>query len=142
MKRLLVFPTPILNLSATNPKVELPLAGVITLDRCVTDVQGATFVDKQTIICSTHDLSPDQCAWPTPQQLLQIQLDAPLDGSDREGTVTYLAQLPSGPPGRGQTEVEGCDYDSQTGDLRVVVAPRNPLGQLFVVAYRYRWRLR
>ena len=47
-----------------------------------------------------------------PQQLLQIQLDAPLDGSDREGTVTYLALLPSGPPGRGQTEVEGCDYDS------------------------------
>jgi hypothetical protein len=38
----------------------------------------------------------------------------------------------------GETEVEGCDYDHRTGDLRVVVLPKTPLGQLLVVVYRYR----
>ena len=33
---------------------------MIPMTRCVTDVQGATFVDKHSIICSTNDLSPDQ----------------------------------------------------------------------------------
>jgi hypothetical protein len=34
--------------------------------------------------------------------------------------------------------VEGCDYDQQTGDLRVVVVPKSPLGRLIVVVYQYR----
>jgi hypothetical protein len=96
------------------------------------------FIDDRTVVCSTDDLSPTECGWPAPQQLLQIELDAPLDGSDREGHVTWLGQLPSGPPGVGQSEVEGCDYDGQTGDLRVLVVPKAPLGQIVVVVYRYR----
>jgi hypothetical protein len=138
MQRLLVYPTPLLNPSAATPGAELPLAAVVKLDRPICNVQGAVFIDERTIICSTNDLSPAQCGWPVPQQLLQIELDAPLDGSSRQGTVTCLGQLPAGPPGVGESEVEGCDYDHQTGDLRVVVAPRNPLGELFVVVYRYR----
>lgn len=137
MQRLLVYPTPMLNPSAATPG-ELPLAAVVKLDRPVCNVQGAVFIDERTIVCSTNDLSPAQSGWPVPQQLLQIELDAPLDGSTRQGTVTCLGRLPGGPPGVGESEVEGCDYDHQTGDLRVVVAPRNPLGELFVVTYRYR----
>jgi hypothetical protein len=138
MQRLLVFPTPILNPSATKPGAGLPLAAVVNLDRCVRNVQGAVFVDERTIVCSSDDLSPARCGWPVPQQLLQIELDAPLDGSNRDGLVTCMGQLPGGPPGVGQPDVEGCDFDRRTGDLRVLVVPRNPLGQLLVVVYRYR----
>jgi hypothetical protein len=138
MQRLLVFPTPLLNPLAAAPGGDLPLAAAVKLDRCVRNIQGAVFIDERTIICSTDDLSPAQCGWPVPQQLLQIELDAPLDGNDRQGIVTCMGQLPSGPPGVGETEVEGCDYDHRTGDLRVVVLPKTPLGQLLVVVYRYR----
>lgn len=138
MDRLLVFPTPLLNPLADRPGADLPLAAVVRLDRCIRNVQGAAFVADQMIVCSTNDLSPDQCGWPVPQQLLQIELDAPLDGTDRAGTVTCVGQLPSGPPGVGEAEVEGCDYDPRTGALRVVVVPKNPIGQLVVVVYEYR----
>jgi hypothetical protein len=137
MRRLLVFPTPVLNPTAAGPGAGLPLAAVVELDRCVRNVQGAAFVDDRTIVCSTDDLTPAECGWPVPQQLLQIVLDAPLDGSDRQGTVNCLGQLPSGPPGVGATEVEGCDYDHQTGVLRVLVVPKTPLGELLVITYRY-----
>jgi hypothetical protein len=49
-----------------------------------------------------------------------------------------MGQLPGGLPGVGHPEVQGCDYDHRTGDLRVVVVPRTPIGQLLVVVYRYR----
>ncbi len=138
MQRLLVYPTPLLNPSATAAGADLPLAAVVKLDRCVRNVQGAAFIDDRTIVCSSDDLSPSECGWPAPQQLLQVELDAPLDGSDRQGTVTFLGQVSSGPPGFGSSEVQGCDYDHQTGFLRVVVVPKNPLGQLIVVVERYR----
>jgi hypothetical protein len=138
MRRILVYPTPVLNPTATGPGADLPLAAVVKLDRCVRNGQGAAFLDDRTVICSTDDLTPAECRWPVPQQLLQIELDAPLDGSDRRGTVTCLGQLPGGPPGVGATEVEGCDYDPRTGDLRVVVVPKTPLGKIVVVTYRYR----
>jgi hypothetical protein len=138
MHRLLVYPTPVFNPMATVSGADLPLAAVVKLDRCVRNVQGAVFIDDRTIVCSTDDLSPTQCGWPVSQQLLQVELDAPLDGSDREGVVTCMGQLPGGPPGVGETEVEGCDYDHQTGDLRVVVVPRTPLGEILVVVYRFR----
>jgi hypothetical protein len=138
MRRLLVYPTPMLNPSAPKSGAALPRAAVVELDRCVRNVQGAVFVDERTIVCSSDDLSPTECGWPVPQQLLQIELDAPLDGSDRTGVVSCLGQLPGGPPGVGQSEVEGCDYDHRTGDLRVLVIPRTPIGQLLVVVYRYR----
>jgi hypothetical protein len=137
MRRLLVYPTPMLNPLAPAPGANLPLAAVVRLDRCVRNVQGAVFIDDRVIVCSTNDLSPAECEWPVPQQLLQIKLDARLDGSDREGTVTCIGRLSGGPPGVGDSEVEGCDYDHQ-GDLRVLVVPKNPLGQLLVVVYRYR----
>ncbi len=140
MRRLLVYPTPMLNPQAPAPGGHLPLAAVVKLDRCVRNVQGAAFIDDRTIVCSTDDLSPATCGWPVPQQLLQIKLDAPLDGSDREGTVTCIGHLSSGPPGLGVSEVEGCDYDDQAGDLRVLIVPKNPLGLLLVVTYRFRWQ--
>jgi hypothetical protein len=137
MRRFLVFPAPVLN-QTIAAGAELPLAAVVKLDQCVRNVQGAVFIDDRTIVCSTDDLLPAQCGWPVPQQILQIELDAQLDGSDREGHVTCLVQVPGGPPGVGESEVEGCDYDRQTGDLRVVLVPKPPLGQIFVVVYRYR----
>ncbi len=138
MNRLLVYPTPVLNPLATEPAAGVPLAASVNLNRCVRNVQGAAFIDDRTIVCSTDDLSPGQCGWPVPQQLLQIELDAPLDGSDRKGTVTCLGEVPRGPLGVGETEVEGCDYDRQTGDFRVLVVPKIPIGELLVVIYRYR----
>jgi hypothetical protein len=96
------------------------------------------FLDERTIVCATDDLEPTECGWPVPQQLLQIELDGPLDGADREGVVTCLGQLPAGPPGARASEVEGCDYDHRSGDLRLVVIPWAPVGWLVVVVYRYR----
>jgi hypothetical protein len=43
MNRLLVFPMPVLNPQARDPKADLPLVGQITLDRPVNNLQGCVF---------------------------------------------------------------------------------------------------
>jgi hypothetical protein len=135
MTRLLMFPTPILNSSIPAGGGTLALAGMITLDRKVRSVQGATFLDATRLLCSTNDLGTD--LWPTPRQLLQIELAAPLSGTAMTAAVTYLGELPTESICPGTFEVEGIDYDPKSGDLRVNVVPPNVCG-LFTATYRYR----
>lgn len=129
--RFLIFPVP-----APDASSDLPLAGQLHLDHPVRNVQGATWVDPRTLLCSTDDPGTD--LWPVARQLLQVELDAPLDGRDANGRVTCLGALPLESRCSGTFEVEGIDYDQATGDLRVVVIPPPPCGWLWVTVYRFR----
>jgi hypothetical protein len=133
--RLLVFATPILNSATPQAGGPLPLAAMITLDRPVRNVQGATFVDDTTLLCSTDD--PDTDLWPTPRQLLQIELAGPLTGSAATAQVTSYGELPTESLCPGTFEVEGIDYDRIHGDLRVDVVPPLPCGVVTTI-YRFR----
>lgn len=134
MRRLLIFPTPALNPTATPD--DLPLAGTIELDHAIRNVQGAVFVDPTTLLCSTND--PDADLWPVARQLLQVELPRPLDGRPTTGRVTCLGPLPLESRCRGSFEVEGIDYDETSGELRVVVIPPQPCKQVSVAVYTYR----
>jgi hypothetical protein len=134
MQRLLIFPTPMLNAAAAT--TDLSLAATVDLDRAVRNVQGAAFLDDTTLVCSTDDPGTD--LWPVRQQLLQIDLDRPLDGRTVGGTVTCLGPLGVQSRCQGTFEVEGVDYDDLTGDLRVVVIPPSPCKRLRVAVYTYR----
>jgi hypothetical protein len=135
MTRILTFPTPILNASTPQSGGTLALAGMITLDHKVRNVQGATFFSATRLLCSTNDLATD--LWPTPRQLLQIDLAGPLTGAATTGQVTYVGELPTESLCPGTFEVEGIDYDPASGDLRVNVIPPS-ICSLFVTTYRYR----
>jgi hypothetical protein len=135
MRRILVFPTPILNPRAAGGGGALPLAATIDLDRGVRNVQGATFLNDTRLVCSTDDPGTD--LWPTPRQLLQIDLSEQLGQKTVEGHVTSFGQLPSTSLCPGDVEVEGLDYDVTTGDLRVVVVPPSVCGLLALV-HRFR----
>jgi hypothetical protein len=135
MTRLLMFPAPILNPDTPRLGGALDLAAMITLDHKVRNVQGAVFVNPTRLLCSSNDLASD--LWPTPRQLLQIDLSGPLTGAATTASVTYLGQLPTESVCPGTFEVEGIDYDPATGDLRVNVVPPNVCG-LFTTIYRYR----
>jgi hypothetical protein len=135
MSRILVFPAPVLNRSAPLPGGALARVGSIELDRPVRNVQGATFLDDTRLLCSTDDPAAD--LWPTPRQLLHVDLAGPLDGRSIEGRVTSLGPLPTASLCPGEAEVEGLDYDVTSGDLRVVVVPPGWCS-LLVVIQRFR----
>jgi hypothetical protein len=135
MTRLLMFPAPILNPSTPKTGGALDLAAMITLDHKVRNVQGAVFFDDTRLLCSSNDLESD--LWPTPRQLLQIDLSGPLTGAATTASVTYLGPLPTESLCPGTFEVEGLDYDRAGGDLRVNVVPPSPCS-LFTTIYRYR----
>jgi hypothetical protein len=134
MQRFLVFPTPVLNSSASP--TELGLAATLELDHPVRNVQGGVFVDPVTLLCSTDD--PDTALWPVARQLLQVDLTRPLDGNQVNGRVSCLGALPLESCCSGTFEVEGIDYDPTSGDLRVVVIPPPPCKWAGVTVYRYR----
>lgn len=134
MSRLLVFPTPELN--PTADPADLRLAATIQLDHPVRNVQGASFVDARTLLCATDDAGTD--LWPVSRQLLQVDLDRPLDGHEVEARVSCLQALPMESLCTGTFETEGMDYDSRTGDLRVIVVPPAPCSWVDVDVYRFR----
>jgi hypothetical protein len=134
IQRFLVFPTPMLNPAASS--TALGLAATLELDRPVRNVQGGVFVDPVTLLCSTDD--PDTALWPVARQLLQVDLERPLDGKQANGRVSCLGALPLESRCSGTFEVEGIDYDSASGDLRVVVIPPRPCKWVSVTVYRYR----
>jgi hypothetical protein len=136
MSRFLVFPTPVLNPLASTS--ELRLAATLELDHRVRNVQGATFVGPSTLLCSTDD--PGTELWPVPRQLLQVELDRPLDGGLAHGRVSCLGALPLQSRCSGTFEVEGMDYDQTTGELRVIVIPPRPCKWLAVTVFRFRRR--
>jgi hypothetical protein len=151
MRRLLVFPMPLLNPAAPPPGSDLPLAGTVELDHPVRNVQGGTFLDERTLLLSSDDDGTG--LWPVSHPLLEVALARPLDGAPTTGHVACLGSLPRvswcdrrvslGPLGRrrlgwGRFEVEGLDYDPATGDLRVVVIPPQPPRVLLAAVYRLR----
>jgi hypothetical protein len=108
---------------------------MITLDRPVRNVQGATFFDETRLLCSTNDADTD--LWPTPRQLLQVDLAGPLTGAATTAQVTSLGELPTESLCPGTFEVEGIDYDRNSGDLRVDIVPPWPCSVLTAI-YRFR----
>jgi hypothetical protein len=134
MRRFLVFPTPALNPGASADG--LSLAATLELDRPVCNVQGGVFVDPVTLLCSSDD--PDTALWPVARQLLQVDLPRPLDGDPVEGRVSCLGPLPLESRCSGTFEVEGIDYDTSSGDLRVVIIPPAPCKWAWLTVYRYR----
>jgi hypothetical protein len=134
-RRLLVYPSPVAMVESGQTTKGLPLAFSITLDRPVRDVQGCTFLSATQLLCSTDDRTAS--LWPTPYQLLEVTLPAPLAGAAVIAEVTSLGQLPRHSSCRGTFEVEGIDYQTATGLLRVEVVPPGPCGLLTEV-YEYR----
>jgi hypothetical protein len=110
MDRLLVYPTP--GIAFTTPGADLPYAFAIRLSPAVTNVQGCEFVTSVQLLCSSDGPG---------KPLLQVDLATPLSGSDVAGRVTTLGQLPLSSACSGTFEVEGIDFDTRDGTLRVIV---------------------
>lgn len=111
VSRLLVFPAPVLNRSVSSTGGALQRVADIRLDKPVRNVQGAAFLDATTLLCSTDDPGTD--LWPTPRQLLSIELPAPLAGTPATGRVSSLGLIPMTSVCKGRFEVEGMDYDRE-----------------------------
>jgi hypothetical protein len=122
--RLLVFPTPLLNPATPRLGGDLPLAARVLLDRPVRNLQGCDFASTTRLICASDDSNND--LFPTSKPLLQIDLAHPLRGKDVTAHVTALGQIPLRSTCVGAYTVEGVDYASGTGDLRVEVIPPSP----------------
>ena len=141
LDRLLVFPTPTINPAAPPSDQDLKLHSVISLAHPVRNLQGATFCDDTTLLCSSDDHNP---AGRPPlwggvvRPLLRIDLAAPLPDTSRQATVECLGPIPSPAPGIGEPEVEGIDFDRVTGDLRVIVVPAPPVNLLEAAVLRFR----
>jgi hypothetical protein len=110
MNRLLVFPTP--GIAFTNPGANLPYSSAIRLNRTVTDIQGCEFFSDTRLLCSSNGSG---------KPLIQVDIAAPLSGSDVAGIVTTLGSLPQQSGCSGNFETEGIDYDTRDGTLRVVM---------------------
>jgi hypothetical protein len=117
MDRLLVHPMP--GIAHTDPAANLPYASAVRLDRPVRDIQGCDFVSATQLVCSSDD--PEGSLFGVTKPLLQVDLAAPVGGSDVTGAVTLLGQLPLESGCSGEFEAEGIDYDERDGTLRVVV---------------------
>ncbi len=135
MSRLLVFPAPLLNPEAATPGV-LAQVGTIALDHPMRNVQGCDFVAAARLVCSTDDPGTD--LYPTPRQLLQVDLPAGgLTGRPATAaTVSSLGALPMQSACAGTFETEGIDY-APTGELRVEVIPPEPCSA-YTTVYVYR----
>jgi hypothetical protein len=134
--RLLVFPTPTINPDAHDPRQPLSLAGLCQLAHPVRNVQGAVFLDDTTLLCSTNDETTG--LWPARRQLLEVRLSRPLPDLSVPATVRCIGGLPCPTFGVHDPEVEGIDFDKDTGDLRVVIVPKPPIGLLLSGVYRFR----
>lgn len=132
--RLLVYPTPVVNPGAP-PGRPLPLAGTISLDRAVRDLQGCAFASSTRLVCADSDPSSD--LWPEPDQVLQVDLAGPLSGSSTSARVTMLGQVPMTSGCTGPYEPEGVDIDRPDGLLRLTVAPPG-ICNLYTQVYEYR----
>ena len=139
-KRLLVFPTPLLNPTTCQNGGVLGLAGTIELDKTVCNVQGAVFIDHRTLLCATNDQGTEADAplWPVPRQLLAITFTDGLDTPPASASVGCVGPLPTPRFGFGRSEVEGIDFEPTTGDLRVDIVPLFPWSLILTAIYRFR----
>ncbi|MEU6393521.1 hypothetical protein [Streptomyces sp. NPDC046939] len=128
MKRLQVFPTPVLNKSAPAPGANLPQAGQITLDKGVENIQGCDFTDATHLLCSSDNAV---------KEVVEVALDRPLDGKPVTGHVSTAFAIPQRSICSGSFEAEGIDYDAPRGTLRVAIVPPAPcLVTTTVIAYK------
>ena len=131
MTGLLVFPAPVVDPAVTTRVLDL--APSIHLDHPVRDLQGCAFTSPTQLLCSSAD--PGSDLWPTPDQLLQLTLMHPLDGTAATADVRSLGELPTLSACRGEYEPEGVDYHD--GLLRVEV--RSPgVCSPEITVYQYR----
>ena len=133
--RLLVLPAPLANPAAADPARPLPLAGDITLDHPARYVQGCDFTSPTQLLCATDDPGTD--LWPTAYQLLEVDLPNPLDGRPTTADVQEVGEIPTGSICAGPGEVEGVDYQTSTGTLRIDV---HPPGSCTLVSLVYSYR--
>ncbi|MFI0235593.1 hypothetical protein [Streptomyces sp. NPDC016845] len=117
MRRLQVFPTPVLNPSAPAPGTNLPQAGQITLDKGVENIQGCDFTDATHLLCSYDNAV---------KEVIEVALDRPLDGKPVTGRVSTVFAVPQHSVCSGTFEAEGIDYDTARGTLRVAIVPPAP----------------
>jgi hypothetical protein len=122
--RLLVFPTPLINKQTAPTGGDINVASRILLNHMVRNLQGCDFVNATRLICASDDSNND--IYPTSKPLLQIDLKHPLNGKDVTAKVTSLGQIPLASACTGTYTVEGVDYDTVTGDLRVEVDAPSP----------------
>ncbi|WLW50906.1 hypothetical protein [Streptomyces sp. YU58] len=121
MRRLQVFPAPLLNPSTPQAGGDLKEAWQISLDKPVRDIQGCDFVTDTRLVCASNDATGT--LFPEIRPLLQIDLDRKLDGGPVTGRVKSLFALPQRSVCTGTFETEGVDYDVTGGTLRVEMIP-------------------
>jgi hypothetical protein len=119
MSHLQIYPTPLLNPETSSDGGSLDLSGYIELDHQVNDIQGCDFVTSTELICASDDSS--ETLFPNAKPLLEVDLSAPLDGSDVTGHVVDLGSIPQSSDCSGTFEAEGVDYDASTGILSVEI---------------------
>ncbi|EWM15974.1 hypothetical protein [Kutzneria sp. 744] len=117
MDRLLVYPMP--GVRFTTPSQNLPYGFAIRPDHPIRDVQGCDFTSPTQLLCASDD--PDGSLYGMTKPLLQLDLSGPLGGADVTAHVSALGQLPLQSGCSGTFEVEGMDYDTRDGTLRVIV---------------------
>lgn len=131
MSRFLVFPAPLLNstVPARSTSRNLPLAGYITLDPPVQNVQGCDFYTDTALLCSSDG---------SPQQIIRVDLAHSLTSTNGSGTgaVTPVTDLPLQSLCSGTFEAEGIDYFNQ--QIHVEVIPPSPCSvNTTVYVYNY-----
>ena len=119
MSHLQIYPTPLLNSETSSDGGSLDLSGYIELDHQVNDIQGCDFVTSTQLICASDDSS--ETLFSNAKPLLEVDLSAPLDGSDVTGHVVDLGSIPQSSICSGTYEAEGVDYDVATGVLSVEI---------------------
>ena len=119
MSHLQIYPTPLLNPETSSDGGTLDLSGYIELDHQVNDIQGCDFVTSTELICASDDSS--ETLFPNAKPLLEVDLSAPLDGTDVTGHVVDLGSIPQSSDCSGTFEAEGVDYDAATGVLSVEI---------------------
>ena len=119
MSHLQIYPTPLLNSATSSDGGSLNLSGYIQLDHQVNDIQGCDFVTSTELICASDDSS--ETLFSNAKPLLEVDLSAPLNGSDVTGHVVDLGSIPQSSDCSGTFEAEGVDYNGATGVLSVEI---------------------
>ena len=134
MDHLQIYPAPLLNPRTPPTGGPLDLAGLITLDHPVNDVQGCDFITATTLICASDDDTKTLFANEKP--LFEVQLAHALQGKTVSGHVVDLGSIPQRSTCTGTFEAEGVDYDAGTQILRVeVIQPGSCI--LHTTVYEY-----
>ncbi|MFT4087882.1 MAG: hypothetical protein QM658_12185 [Gordonia sp. (in: high G+C Gram-positive bacteria)] len=128
-QRLLVFADPV----GRRDGAQLPLAGVIALDKPMTDVQSCDFMTATELVCASD--KPDKAVY-------TISLARALGPSpSTTGTVRREFAVPRLSACRGSYEIEGIDYDVARHVLSVAMIDPSPC-LLNTKVFRYRHLVR